>query len=238
VPLDVEVVREHVHWTAAAAAALRHGIQSLEDHLASCGADDAELRVHASAERDRAVDLRAQLLVGGRLVVCNVQDIDLVWGVTQLMRQLLDELQHTLERATSPPGEGPWSRWAARVTALAHHEVQRVVDLGDAPAGAIDAADLAEEVLAAHVRETNGGGVATSWDSLRRALRAALDDRLARLWDRTDELSLEAPADALAAEGNPIEEDPYAFTVPDEGPLRNQDLIGGDDPLNAARRDR
>ena len=238
-PLDVEVVREHVHWTAAAAAALRHGIQSLEDHLARCAADDADLFVEVTGERDGAADIQVRLTVGGRLIVRNVQDNDLAFGFTRVSRQLLEEVEHTLERATAPPSDEPWHQLAARVTALAHHEVHRAIDLGDAPAGALDPQDLAEEVLASRIHDRNrSAGSPASWESLRRALRAALEGRLSQLGERaTDELSLEAPADRFAAEGTPIEEDPYSFSQPDETPLKNEDLIGGDEPpLSGVRR--
>jgi hypothetical protein len=156
------------------------------------------------------------------------------------MQQILEEAEHTLERATTPPPDEPWHEIAARVTALAHHEVSRAVDLGDAPAGAIDPQDLADEVLAGRVHESTNGRPhpSPSWESLRQGLRVALEDRLARLAERAeDELSLEAPVDRVAAEGASIEEDPYAFSQPDDKPLTNEDLIAGDEPLvNGARR--
>jgi hypothetical protein len=229
VPLDVDVTREHVRLSASAAAALRHGIQALEDHLSMHGIDDATLHVRLTSADDGAIDVRATLEASGLMLVRNVQDQDAAYGLTRMFSELRDEASFAELEPTMVPGEGtPWADVSARLRALAHHEVHRAEDLGDLPAGLVEADDLADEILTARLENGADEDPGALMPRLRASLRRKIEDQIARAARADGDVSLDAPADpvAAAADGTPVEEDPYAFHMPDETRLKNEDLIG------------
>jgi hypothetical protein len=227
VRFDVRWTLDRVRMRATAWAALRHGIQALEDHLASQGFDDAELDLHIGSSEEGAADLKATLRVRGITVVRNAQDLDEAYGLTRLLADLRDDPALDDAAPTPIPGFGePWALVTSQLQALAHHAVHRAVDLGDLPAGAIDPDDLADEVLTVRLESRDDGSSRPLMSRLRAELRRRLNERIDRLAERQDDVALDAPADPVVASGSLIEEDPYVFDQPDETKLKNEDVIG------------
>ena len=224
---DVRWTLDHVRMRATAWAALRHGIQALEDHLTSLGFEDAELELQIGSSPEGAADLKATLRVGGATIVHNAEDLSAAYGLTRLLADLRDDpALDEVEPSPTPASGEPWALVTGQLRALAQHAVHRAVDLGDLPAGAVDPDDLADEVLAARLESREEDASRPLMSRLRAGLRRRLIERIDTYAESENDVALAAPADREAVEGSPIEEDPYAYNQPDETRLKNEDLIG------------
>lgn len=224
--LDVTLVREGVKWSKDAAAAFRHGVQALEDHLLGLGIDDAELEVRIHREANEG-DIHAVLRIGPERLDCNAEDLDLAYGLTRVLEELRELASP--ERLLTGDGpvldaDAPWEGMLDTVIAMASRMVTQTVDLGDLPPGAVDPRDLADDALVTVLEQPD-----RSMRAVRAALREQLERRIDRWADRAVDLELDAEAVATSAPMTGVEDDPYyEYLQPDEARMRGEDMLDPD----------
>lgn len=232
--LDVTLSRESLHWSSDAAAAFRHGVHDLEDHLVGLGVDRADLEVHVRSTAGEA-DIHAILTVGRLRVDANAEDIDPSLAIGRLFDQLLDGAG--VERLADGPvsaAEGPWDETYERLVASSHHMVARAVDLGDLPAGSVDPSDLADDALVGAMEEATAER-RPSFRELRSRVAALLSVRIDEIRGRAGDVELDGPAGAPRLE-TADDDVVFQYLQPDAGVTRNEDLLSGAEEIDDADR--
>jgi hypothetical protein len=230
VPLDVTLVRERVKWTREAAAAFRHGVQALEDHLLGLGVDDADLDVRVRRTANEG-DIHAVLRIGPDRLDCNGEDLDLAYGLTQVLSRMreLASAERLFDDGRGPvlDADAPWEGILDTVVAMASRLVTLAVDVGDLPPGAVDPRDLADDAIVVVLEQPQ-----RTMRAVRRELRAQLERRIGDWTNRMYDVELDAVDDGRPKPMTAVEDDPYyEYAQPDEGPLRHEDTLNADDQV-------
>lgn len=230
-PLDVRIVRGEVTWTSAAAAAFRHGVQDLEDHLLGMGIDDAELDVRVRANQGGG-DIHAVLRIGEDRLDVNGEDPDLGYALTsalERLRELASPQRVLVDDGRGPTlgADAPWEDMLSTVVAMATHLVTRAVDHGDLPPGAVDPRDLADDAIADLLEDKD-----RSMRALRKLLAQHLEKRIVSWSNRADDLELDAARPSSEDGDEPPDE---AYTAED---LLDPDAALSDDDRVPPRPDR
>jgi hypothetical protein len=228
VPLDVTLVREGVRWSREAAVAFRHGVQALEDHLLGLGVDDADLAVQVQRTANEA-DIHAVLRIGPDRLDYNGEDLDLAYGLTQVLTRLreLASAERLFDDGRGPvlDADAPWEGILDTVVAMASRMVTLAVDVGDLPAGAVDPRDLADDAIVVVLEQPQ-----RTMRAVRRELRNQLERRIDHWVDRAGDVSLDEVENHKATPMTGPEDDPfYEYVQPDESPLRHEDTLDADE---------
>jgi hypothetical protein len=215
-----------VRWTSDAAAAFRHGVQSLEDHLLGLGVDEAELDVRVEGVAGGEAALHAVLKVGPDRMDSNAEEIDLPYGLTQVLEQLREvaSVDRLFDDGRGPVtgADAPWEDILETVVAMATHLVARAVDTGDLAPGSVDPRDLADDALVTVLEAQDRSMRAVR--AVRASLARELEKRILGEGDRQDDVDLDAviPGEARSMHDP---DDVYGFGEPDEAPMREQDIL-------------
>jgi hypothetical protein len=235
-PLDVTVVRQPVDWNRAASAALREGVESLEDHLIGLGSDDLDLRIEVRKLPARLASVQADLVLPFETISRHGEEADLPLLLTRVLDGVRDEpTPERLARAGASPREpspsgtdDPWAGLKTDLDVIAHREVAHAVEFGDIPAGWVEASELADEAIVEAMSQT--GGEPPSLRVLAKRVRALLTHRIRTAAQEAGDVFLDEVAPTGDVSEAMVQDDFYDFRIADEAPLRVEDLVGECEP--------
>jgi len=245
-PLDLVVVREHVRWSGDASAALREGVEELEDHLIELGYDDLELRIQVQGRPAGLAAVQADLGLPIEPISRHAEDLDLSLLITRVLDDVRGEVTRerlaqggALPRPQPPDDADPWTAVLRDLYAIAHREVTQAIDFGDLPPGWVDTTDLTDQAVLESLDVAVDGAGPPSLRELARRVRGLLRERIyaARVASAED-FPLDEVVDRVDPSEDAAQDEYYEFRVVDEAPLRGEDVVGSfDSPEDRIERD-
>lgn len=230
-PLDVTVVRDPVEWSRLTSDALREGVESLEDHLIGLGFDDLDLRIEVRKLPAGLVGVTFELCLTREPLTRYGEDIDLALLITRLAEEVEEEatLARVLRgggvgRSVPTAAEDPWTAIREDLYAIAHREVSHAVAFGDLPAGWVDANDLTDEAILEFL--AHAPGEPPSLRDVAKRVRNLLTHRIRTAAESAENVFLDETVPNPDPSEPSVQDEFYEFRMPDETPLRGEDVIG------------